>query len=186
MRERRLSDEHGRSVLELLIVVTLIAVITTFAIMRIDASQQSMRVTNSSRQFVNYVEKARIDSIRRHATASVQITDATTYVASIDFAGAGTPQTRTLSTQTGTSFNTGTTVLPITITFDWRGRATIRDGNNAITSSAFTIQDSSGNNSTAITVQGFGDAGTNTNVSAPTITNVNSNANVRANTNVSY
>ncbi len=186
--------ECGASILELLAVVTIIGVVTVFAYQRIDSAQRTMRVANSARELQSYLEKMRVDSVRRHAVASaqkasVQIVNSTTYTVTMDFNGSGTVATRTITLHRGSTFSTGATALPITISFDWRGRATIVDGNNTtIASSSFTIDNSTGQSgdSRAITVSSSGDAGTNSEtVTRPTVQSVSANANVRSKTTVS-
>src|SRR5437899_1118213 len=87
--------EHGHSMIDLLIVVTIIGIVTSFAFQKIGTAQQSMRVVNTAREMQSYIEKARIDSVRRHAVASaqkasVQIVNSTTYNVTLDSDGSGT------------------------------------------------------------------------------------------------
>ncbi len=126
---RRLSPgERGISVIELLIVVAMISVVTTFAVMQIAGAQRAMRLTNSAREFMAWLEKARMDSLRRHPMskdemAKVEITAANSYAITIDQNGDGTldlPRTITIPAGDGTSFS-GITV-PTVIRFNWRGR----------------------------------------------------------------
>ncbi len=183
-------EECGASVLELIAVVTIIGVVTVFAFQRIDSAQRTMRVTNSVREIQSYIEKARVDSVRRHAVssaqkASVQIVDSTTYTVTMDFAGTGTPQARTITLAQGSNFSTGATALPITISFDWRGRATMVDGNSsALGSSSLTLNDGNNGNSTVLNVSNTGDAGTNSEtVTKPNISPTPSTPTIRSNTN---
>ncbi len=158
------SRESGFSVLELILVVAVIGVVSTFAYVRLASSREVMRVTNSSREFTNFVQKARLDSIRRHATANqaaVTINTATTYTVTGDFDGNGVTDTlREL--QTGVAFSAAATdgsaaTLPITLTFDWRGRATCVDA-AAKAVNSFTVVDSGGTWKDTIAISDWGDA----------------------------
>lgn len=187
--KRTIRGEDGRSILELIAVVTIVAVVAAYAVQGIDSGRRQLRVENTAREFQSYLEKARVDSLRRHAVssaakASVQIVNATSYSVSIDFSGSGSTQTRTISLAQGSSFNTGSTVLPITISFDWRGRGSATDGNSNSTTASFTVVDDTNQYTKVITVSHSGDAGTNSvTVTKPTVSTVTGNVNIRANTN---
>ncbi len=160
------SRESGFSVLELILVVAVIGVVSTFAYIRLATAREVMRVTNSSREFTNFVQKARLDSIRRHATANqaaVTINNATTYTVTGDFDGNGVTDTlREL--QTGVAFSAtasdgNAAKLPITLTFDWRGRATCMDSSapqKAVNS--FTVVNSGETWKDTIAISDWGDA----------------------------
>ncbi|HBB89593.1 MAG TPA: hypothetical protein DC047_18460, partial [Blastocatellia bacterium] len=111
-----------------MITLAIIAIVTTFGILGIRTARAETRVQNSTRRFALYVEKARGDSIRRHAApgseAFVQTfgEGTTTFNVRMDFDGSGTLQTRTFSLDSGVSFNN----VAQTATFDWRGRVVER------------------------------------------------------------
>jgi len=122
------NDPRGFSVVELLIVVAMIAVISGFALLQITRSHQHMKRANAAQQFAGHLEKARIDSLRRHPTTSAQmgqvsIINARFYSFAIDSSGDGSleaPQVISLPTNTDFQFNGP---FPRTIYFNWRGRA---------------------------------------------------------------
>jgi Tfp pilus assembly protein FimT len=197
--------ERGVTLFELLIMLAMMTIITGYAITRISGAQQFMRMENASREFMSYVDKARQDSVRRHAgppgllpqppMSFVQITGPRTYRVVMDFDGDGNvdaPRNITVAPDQGVVFNTGTTPLPITIAFNWRGRAV----NSAITSiqasyvtpPAFSLQTTGAYGSvrsTAINLSTSGDASLangNANVALPnpvTISNVSPSLNIR-------
>jgi Tfp pilus assembly protein FimT len=138
MRElsnNRLRRERGISVVELLIVVAMIGVVVAFAVMQIAGAQRAMRLTNSAREFMSWLEKARLDSMRRSPTstdemARVEITSANSYTVYIDQNGDGTldsGRTMTLPASEGMGFS-GINV-PLKIHFNWRGRPEDAVGN---------------------------------------------------------
>jgi prepilin-type N-terminal cleavage/methylation domain-containing protein len=126
----------GFSVIELLIVVSIISVVSGFALMQITRARQVMVRENAARQLDSYLEKARVDSLRRHATASAQMAqvtliNATFYSVTIDADGNGAldaPKVISLPADSGLQFNTP---FPRTIYFNWRGRTVDAAGNVA-------------------------------------------------------
>ena len=95
--------EQGFSIVQMMITVAIIAIVTTFGVMGIRQARAETRVQNSTRRFALYMEKARGDSIRRHAApgseAFVQTfgEGTSTFNVRMDFDGSGTLQTRTFS-----------------------------------------------------------------------------------------
>ena len=204
MRDRRLSGQRGVSLLELMIVVTIIGTVSAFAFVQINSAQQVMRRENATREFKSYLEKVRLDSIRRHATAvgqmaSMSITNNNTYTVTMDFNydgsiavdNSGNPtelRTIPIPAQQGVQFNTGAVSLPMTTRFDWRGRPTTVDSVGNATNAAFTLQETSGSYSTTINLTGLGDASINIplSVTTPTTSIVSAGSNIRSNTQVPY
>lgn len=178
--------ERGVSVLELIIVVTIVGVVTAFAILRISAAQSAMRITNSAREFTSYLEKARLDSIRRrpmnvNEMASVTINSVNSYTVLIDRDGNGVldaPRTITIANVQGARF--AGVSIPTVINFNWRGRPVNTSGNNM--ELTFRMEDAGGNNINPIFVTSHGDTSltSNTNTSAVTVvdqTSASSNIN---------
>src|SRR5712691_6055039 len=95
LTRKRFNDAAGFSVLELLIVVAMVSVISGFALMQIVRARQNMARANAAQQLAAYLEKARLDSVRRHATTSanmaqVSIVNAAFYTVTVDSDGNGT------------------------------------------------------------------------------------------------
>src|SRR6267378_7069224 len=188
------NDPSGFTLLQLLITVAIIGIVTAYAFTQLSNAQQAMRLSGSSREFMNYMEKARIDSIRRHAMtsaqmASISITGLRSYTIAMDFNSDGAVETRVidLPQNRGVKFVTGSTILPIKITYNWRGRPTAVDGNGAAITAAVILQDDAGRSSTLsltsagdVGITGY-DATSNANVTSPTISTVSTSANIRPN-----
>lgn len=129
-------NTRGFTVIELLIVVSTISVVCGFALMQITRARQVMIRENAARQLSGYLEKARVDSLRRHPTASAQmaqvtIINATFYSVTIDADGDGAldaPKVMSLPADSSLQFNTP---FPRTIYFNWRGRTVDSAGNVA-------------------------------------------------------
>ncbi|HKS30306.1 MAG TPA: type II secretion system protein [Pyrinomonadaceae bacterium] len=201
LNERRRA-ERGFSALQLLVVIAIIGIISAMATISISKAQQQLRRENAIREFKGYLEKARIDSIRRHATsttdqATVTITGVNTYQVALDFNYDGTmssTEVRTVTIPTGNSvqFSMGSITLPMTTRFDWRGRATATQSGGASVTPLFTMVNTMGDTSstTVLNLTSMGDAsvGTAANVTTPTRTTVATNSNVKSetNTNSSY
>ena len=127
----KLSSAAGVSVVELLVVTLIVAGLTTFALISFQRSGRTFKLSGATRNLSSYLEKARVNSIRRHGGANVLINSTTNYTANIDFNGTGTLYARTISLPPGTTLSytlpPATTSIdpsttPITITYDWRGR----------------------------------------------------------------
>lgn len=120
---RRVKQQHGFTIVQMVITIAIIAIVTTFGVLGIKNARAEYRLQNSSRLFATYIEKARQDAIRRHAMSgnesSVESFDPGTnsYAVSMDF-GSGTVDTKTFTLETGLSFDTA----PKKVSFDWRGR----------------------------------------------------------------
>ena len=112
-------DASGYTLVQVMITVAVISIVSAFAIMNFSSTRASLRLQNSVRQLASYLEKARLDAIRRHANSGVVFTSATTYEVTMDFDGSGTVYTRTLPFESGVAIIT--TPLP-NVTFNWRGR----------------------------------------------------------------
>src|SRR6266545_160160 len=134
-REARIAA--GFSVFELLIVVAMISVLTGFALIQITRARQVMTRANAARQLSAFLEKARVDSVRRRPTtdaaqmAQVSLLDATSYSVRIDLNGDGTldaAQVIRLPADANLQFDLP---YPRTIYFNWRGRTVDAAGNIA-------------------------------------------------------
>jgi Tfp pilus assembly protein FimT len=182
------SGESGISIVELLIVVTMIGVVSAFAVMQIAGAQRAMRLTNSAREFMSWLDKTRLDSVRRHAVggemAKVTITSANTYTVTIDQNGDGTldpPRTITFPGTHGAFFDG--VAIPTTINYNWRGRAVDNSGNHLTVS--FRLKDASGNtNDINLTSTGDTSLDSNINTSNVSVIQISNAANVRGKANV--
>ena len=196
-RKARRSGERGVSIVEMLIVVVMIGVVTAFAVMQIAGAQRAMRLSNSAREFTSWLEKARLDSIRRHAVtpqtvgetdlrASVTVASANSYTITIDQNGDGVldpPRTITFPPTHGAAFK-GVT-LPLTIHYNWRGRP-VDDAGNYL-ELAFRLEDGSGNTN-PINLKSTGDTSVeiNVNTSNVSVTPISNTANVKSSSNLNY
>jgi Tfp pilus assembly protein FimT len=184
------SRERGISIVELLLVVLMMSIVSAFAVMRIGGAQRAMRLTNSAREFMGWLEKARLDSTRRHATtpvnagdpdlrARVTIASANSYTVLIDQDGDGAldpARTFTIPATHGATF--AGIAIPTTIYYNWRGRSVDSAGN--LLSSSFSLQDAN-NNTNLINLTGAGDV---TLGNAANVANVSISAGVSSNANI--
>jgi Tfp pilus assembly protein FimT len=160
--------EGGFSMLQLLIVMAVIAIITSMAIIGTSTAKNSLTLTNETRLLASYLERARIDAITRHGSNSLVINSTTSYSISIDADGSGSAETRTINLSTGvtmsvTNPSTGAAVtLPTTITFDKHGRS------SAQTKVSLSMSGSS--ELAGVMMTGSGDITTNSNVIGPAST----------------
>ena len=113
-------DEAGKSLLDVMITLVVIAIVSSFGVVGIVAARDSMRLSNSARVLTSYMEKTRLAAVRCHCSTTLQISTTGSYSVSGPLRSA-TTETMTLPLDTNVTFQ-GLT-LPLTITFDWRGRA---------------------------------------------------------------
>lgn len=146
----RMGGEGGFTMLQLVLTVTVMTILGTFAFMGITSARENMRLTGSARQFAAHVEKARIDAVRRHVSSAtptkVEFVDGNTYRVTMDWDGSGTATARDFTFETGVSLFSQPTAP---ITFDWRGRMTA-------CAATFSLSNISGSQTT-IDITGSGD-----------------------------
>ena len=110
-------DERGFTVIQLCIAMAVMATLSTFAIMGLTRAKHNLRLQSSVRQLASYLEKARLDAIKRHGTSSVVFSDASTYVVTMDWGSGVAP--RSFPFESGISVVSSE--LP-NVSFNWRGR----------------------------------------------------------------
>jgi Tfp pilus assembly protein FimT len=154
-QKTRAKQEAGFSLLQLLLVVAIAGVVSAFAIMRIQSSQQALNLQNSVRQLAGHIEKARLDAVRRHGTSSVIFANNSAYDVTMDFDGSGTTHTRRYTLQGDIAIPTGSP-LP-SISFNWRGRT-------SACTNTFAFQNSTGGLQSWVDVSDAGDVTVNSDV----------------------
>src|SRR5215213_3753016 len=143
-------NDSGVGMAELVIVLAIIGIASTIALLQVRSSRAAMRVQNSVRQLASYMEKSRVDAVRRHGTSIVSFTNTRTYSVNMDFNNSGTASTRTFTFQDDVRL--ASSELP-NVTFNWRGR-TLTSGSSCVTT--FSVSDSLGNG-LSVDVSGSGD-----------------------------
>lgn len=153
------SSEAGFSVLEVLIVAVMLSVMTGFAITQIARARQNMTRANAVRELATNIEKARLDSVRRHATTStnmaqVAIINSSFYSVSLDTNGDGALEApRVIGMPADSDLTIQNGPFPRTIMFNWRGR-TVDSGGNMVNPDDVTIGNSYGSTTVKITNAG--------------------------------
>lgn len=167
MREKRLDPQSGISIIEILIVVVVIAILSTVAIMQLGRSKTDLQRQRIAREFKVYLERARFDSVKRRADvreintvkysdmSRVILTSATSFTAVTDLNQNGTVLnadgtleagdkhlvdfTQRSDTKIVVSDETLINKYPITILFNRRGHITATDKFNNPVDPVFTI-----------------------------------------------
>src|ERR1041385_8059435 len=142
--------ERGAGIVELVIVVAIISIVSAFALLQIRSSRSALRVQNSVRQLASYMEKARIDAVRRHGTSTVSFSNTRTYSVTMDFNNSGSATTRTFTFLDNVQIASAD--LP-NVTFNWRGR-TLTSGSSCVTT--FAVSDTM-DHGLSVDVSGSGD-----------------------------
>jgi prepilin-type N-terminal cleavage/methylation domain-containing protein len=146
------SGQGGFGLPELLICVAIITAVAAVALINLKSARSSLRVQSSVRQLASYMEKARIDAVRRHSTSSVTFTSPTSYTVHMDFQNTGTPIDRSFNFESGVQI--ASSELPV-VNFNWRGR-TVTAGASCVTT--FSVKNNSNaNDGLNVDVSGSGD-----------------------------
>lgn len=120
---RKTKRQHGFTIMQMVVTLAIISIVSTVGVLGVKSSREHFKMQNSARLFAIYCEKARADSVRRHAAsgqeASVEMfgPNTNTYNVTMDF-GSGTVETRTFQLDPGITFGTAAAK----VTFNWRGR----------------------------------------------------------------
>jgi hypothetical protein len=120
---RKTRRQHGFTIMQMVITLTIISIVSTVGVLGVKSSREHFKMQNSARLFASYCEKARADSVRRHAASGQEAAvemfgiGTNTYNVTMDF-GSGTVETRTFQLDPGITFYTAAAK----VTFDWRGR----------------------------------------------------------------
>jgi len=115
--------QQGFTIMQMVVTLAIISIVSTVGVLGVKSAREHFKMQNSARLFATYCEKARADSVRRHAAsgqeASVEMFGEGTsaYNVTMDY-GSGTVETRTFQLDPGITFNTAASK----VTFDWRGR----------------------------------------------------------------
>ena len=171
---RRVCDDRGFSILQMIIVVAIIGIVSTFAVISFSSSKETIKLQNSLRLLAGRLEKARIDAVRRHGTTKLQFTSTSSYDLTMDYNNNGVPVTRSYAFDPGV--RVASADLPI-VEFNWRG-ATLTAGSSCVVT--FSVINSRGD-ILNVDVSGSGDVTVENNT--PQLPNVAYNA-VNANTSI--
>src|ERR1044072_1210344 len=120
---RTTTQQRGFTLTQMVITLAVIAIVSTGGVLGIRTARAEFRLQNSARPFATYIEKARADSIRRHAATGQESyietfgPGSTTYAVTMD-SGSGVIEPRNFDLEPGLSFATAAK----RVTFDWRGR----------------------------------------------------------------
>jgi prepilin-type N-terminal cleavage/methylation domain-containing protein len=133
-RHYNFAGQRGVTLTELLIVIIIIAVVSTFALMQGGSANAQFQRQNIARELKVAFERARFDSVKRRADVATNqakvVINSTSFVLWTDTNMNGTPDaaeavTTNFSTQniTVTTYANGVT-LPITVSYNQRGEVT--------------------------------------------------------------
>jgi prepilin-type N-terminal cleavage/methylation domain-containing protein len=167
--------DRGVGMVELVIVLAIVGIASAVALVQVRSSRSALRVQNSVRQLASYMEKARVDAVRRHGTSTVSFSNTRTYSVSMDFNNSGSTSTRTFTFQNDVQL--ASSELP-NVTFNWRGR-TLTAGSSCVTT--FAVSDNM-DHGLSVDVSGSGDVTVEN--QQPTLPNVTYNNTVTSSDNV--
>lgn len=157
MKEKKFSSQSGMSVIEILIVLTLLAVVATIAIMQLGRSEVDLQRQRIAREFKIYLERARFDSVKRRAVnenemARVILNSPTSFTAITDLnqngkvlnsdgtIEDGDKRVINFTERSNTQIIVSDTLnYPVTIRFNQRGHITSKDNLGNDINAVFTI-----------------------------------------------
>lgn len=120
--------QRGFTLLQVIVVVALISILTAFGTIGVVKGRARMRLAGSARTFAGLAEKARADSVRRHAMGAAMsnmlLVNVTSYTVTMDFDTNGVidaSDTRTFNLDSNVTFDPN--FVGTSISFDWRGRS---------------------------------------------------------------
>ena len=152
------TTRRGFSTIELVIVATVLAIVTSFGVIGINRAKASVRLSGAAREYASYIERARLYSIRSHADnaderSKVVISDdKRSYNVSVDLDGDGVLDTRTIPLPDGVKFGTVETIA-----FDWRGRTWNTVGTTTTSNAQVSITLTNDVDTVSVDVTGSGD-----------------------------
>jgi prepilin-type N-terminal cleavage/methylation domain-containing protein len=149
MNRSAVNNQAGFSLIEVVIVLGMVVVIAAFALIGFRTSKVVIQRQTIARELKTQLERARFDAVKRRATAdnpsTVVITTPTSFVTSVDLNQNGVidpaeVQTTDFHNQSDVTISIlDAFVYPVTIAFDYRGRATGTDGAGGRVTPVFTI-----------------------------------------------
>lgn len=136
-------DQHGVSLIETLVVVSIITVVASLALMQRGSANEQLQRQNVAGELKVAFERARFDSVKRRAEGATPgsflpatvIVDTGSYTLNTDSDRNGTYETlvTNFATQNITIAGYAAMTLPVTITFNQRGEPSAVDGGGTVT-----------------------------------------------------
>jgi len=143
----KISCNEGFAMLDLLIAATIVSIVISYALTEIVHAQTAALRHRTAQEFSSYLERARNDSIRRHATdprqmARITILTNHSYSVAIDANGDGVIDSPVMVNMAEQKVVLGDPA-PRTLMFDWLGR-TVDSYLNVTQESSVTVSNNSG------------------------------------------
>ena len=147
----RHANQNGYSMLEMLLVVTLVVVIVSAAVPSLTSARELYRLATSRDELIGVIESTRSEAVKRDSESTITITNTGDYTA--QYLSDGTTKTMRYSVSTGVSITFPSGVTTVTIRCKPSGQITLT-GNNGARVTAFTLSNSAGQKGIGITAAG--------------------------------
>ena len=66
---RTARQQHGFTIMQMVVALAIISVVSTVGVLGVKSAREHFKMQTSARLFASYTEKARADSVRRHAAS---------------------------------------------------------------------------------------------------------------------
>jgi len=139
MSNKRTDAQRGFSIIEIVIVLAVAGILMTIAVITFGGAKVDLQRQSIAREFKNYLERARFDSVKRRAAATadqatIVLTSSRAFTAHLDFdedrvLRANEARVVDFTQRAATQIFVSDVGLnyPVTISFDQRGHATATD-----------------------------------------------------------
>ena len=150
MKIKKIYLQSGFSIIEVMIVLAVLAILTTIAILNFGSSKTDLQRQRIAREFKVYLERARFDSVKRRAVdvnnmSRITLNSPSSFTAAIDLNENGVLDANEIrqinfDERSGTQITvTDTLNYPITIRFNQRGHIIAKDNLGDNVNPVFTI-----------------------------------------------
>jgi Tfp pilus assembly protein FimT len=164
--KRKRAGEAGFTIIQMAVTIAIAAIVTAFGVMGVTQAKRDMALSGEMRKLSSYLEKGRIEAVRRRTSVTVvTINSSTSYTVTLDSNYDGTvsaTEARSISLPSGVTFNTSNLTFPATITYNLQGRSTMSN----ITGSTITMSNTNGT-TTTVTMTGGGDVTLDSTITGP-------------------
>lgn len=148
---RRQANQNGYSMLEMLVVVSIVVILVSAAVPSLNSARALYRLATSRDELVGVIESTRSEAVKRDSESTITITNTGEYTS--QYLSDGMPKTMRYSVPLGVSITLPSGITAVTIRCKPSGQITLT-GNNGARVRAFTLSNPAGQKGIGITAAG--------------------------------